>query len=311
MTMRWRRLGVVYRPDGSQPWARSHAMLPTPVLRGTDALRIYYSACDADGAGRPAWVDVDPADPTRVLRACRAPLLDLGRPGAFDDNGVVATSVVPLDERTWFMYYVGFELCRKVRYRLFTGLAVSEDGGDSFRRVQATPVLDRSPEEQQFRCGPHVVRAADRFRMWYVAGSEWTQVDGKAVPVYTMKYLESVDGIRWPDRGESALELADVDEHGFGRPWVVAAPQGGYELYYSIRRRSLAAYRLGYATSADGRAWRRRDAELGLDVAASGWDSEAIMYAAVVRAAGHTYCFYNGNGFGATGFGVALREGTR
>ena len=31
--MSWKRLGVVFVPDGTQPWARSHAALPTPVHR--------------------------------------------------------------------------------------------------------------------------------------------------------------------------------------------------------------------------------------------------------------------------------------
>ena len=79
-------------------------------------------------------------------------------------------------------------------------------------------------------------------------------------------------------------------------------------MHYSIRKRSVAAYRLGYADSEDGVHWTRRDAELGLDVSPSGWDSEAVMYSAEISVAGRTYLFYNGNDFGRTGFGVAVRE---
>jgi hypothetical protein len=209
------------------------------------------------------------------------------------------------------MYYVGFELCEKIRYRLFTGLAVSEDDGISYRRLQETPVLDRSPAEQFFRCGPHVLLENGVFRMWYIGGSEWTSVDGKSLPCYSMKYLESHDGMHWPACGASALELRGEDEHGFGRPWVLRAIQGGYELFYSIRRRSVKGYRLGYAASVDGRTWHRQDDAMGLDVSRSGWDSEAVMYGAVVRIGGRTYIFYNGNDFGRTGFGVAVLEDGR
>jgi len=80
-------------------------------------------------------------------------------------------------------------------------------------------------------------------------------------------------------------------------------------MFYSIRRRSLGAYRLGYAQSADGLAWDRRDASLGLDTSPSGWDSQATMYAAAVSAAGRTYVLYNGNDFGKQGFGAAVLEG--
>jgi predicted GH43/DUF377 family glycosyl hydrolase len=282
-------------------------MIPTPLHRDDGTLRIYFSACDAKGAGRPAWVDVDAADPTRLLGSAAEPLLDIGRPGTFDDNGAVVTSVVALDDQTHFLYYVGFELCHHIRYRLLTGLAISEDGGASFRRYRETPILERSPAELYFRCGPQVVRDGSQFRMWYIAGSDWTEVEDKQVPVYVIKHLTSTDGLNWPDEGKTLLVPMDPDEHGFGRPWVVRQPGGGYEMFYSVRRRSLAAYRLGFAISPDGLSWERRDASLGLDVSESGWDSEAVAYSSVIDCADRTYCFYNGNGFGSSGFGCAER----
>jgi hypothetical protein len=103
------------------------------------------------------------------------------------------------------------------------------------------------------------------------------------------------------------MEIEGLDEHGFGRPWVVSNADAGHELFYSIRRRSLGAYRLGYAQSTDGLRWQRRDDEMGLDVSPSGFDDKAIMYSAVIDLGGRTYCFYNGNDFGRDGFAVAVR----
>jgi hypothetical protein len=203
------------------------------------------------------------------------------------------------------MYYVGFEQCTKVRYRLFTGLAISEDGGNSFRKYKTTPILDRTPQELYFRCGPFVMKDGDVYRMWYIAGSNWTEVEGKSVPVYTLRYLESYDGLNWAESGAAQMEITDPDEHGFGRPWVVKRPDGIHELFYSIRRRSLGAYRLGYARSTDGVRWVRDDAALGLEVTPGAFDSDAIEYSALIEVDGRTYCFYNGNGFGRDGFAVA------
>jgi hypothetical protein len=306
--MRWRKLGVVFKPDASMSWAMSHAMTPTPVLIEDNVIRVYATFCDNSGVGRPAWVDVDADNPLKVLAVSPTVLMDVGRPGMFDDNGVLSCSVVKVDVKTFYMYYVGFELCTKIRYRLLSGLAISEDGGETFRRYQESPILERSSTEPYFRCGPFVLKENDCYRMWYVAGSEWLTLNEKLVPVYSMKYLESPDGLHWPDEGETCLEITGDDEHGFGRPWVVKHSDTDYELFYSIRRKSLGAYRLGYATSIDGRDWARRDREMGLDVSSAGWDSEAIMYSAVIEAHGKTYCFYNGNNFGETGFGVAVLE---
>ena len=147
-----------------------------------------------------------------------------------------------------------------------------------------------------------------KFRLWYVAGSEWIDLDGKSMPVYDIRYIESNDGIHWPDRGEVVISVTEPDEHGFGRPCIIPKVGGGYRMFYSVRRRSLRAYRLGYAESSDGSVWQRMDEKLNLDVTPGSFDSEAIMYAAPIEVDGQLYLFYNGNQFGRDGFAVALLE---
>lgn len=301
--MKWRKLGVVWNTSGEQWWSRTHAMGPTPLLFG-DTIRVFLTTLDDKGRGRPMYVDVAASDPSRVLRISDHPLMDVGEPGTFDDNGLMAVSVLQMPD-CLMMYYAGFELCTHIRYRIFTGLAVSRDGGESFQRVRRTPVLDRSSQELFFRCGPFAMLEGGIVKLWYVAGSEWTQVNGKDMPIYDLRYQESADGIHWADEGKLSMPITGADEHGFGRPWVVRSASGGYRMFYSIRRRSVAAYRLGYAESTDGIVWTRKDDEMGLDVSSGEFDSDAIMYSAVVSVAGKTYCFYNGNNFGETGFGVA------
>lgn len=306
--MRWRKLGIVHRPDGSRPWARTHAMVPTPVRLDERTIRVFVTFCDDAGIGRTGYVDVLASDPREVLGVSQQPLLDIGIPGTFDENGVLACSVVRVDDSCWNMYYVGFELGTKIRYRLLSGLAQSRDGGRSFERVRRTPVLERSDAELYFRGGPWALHEDGRFRLWYVAGSEWLDVDGKSMPMYDVRYAESADGVDWPARGEVQVPITQADEHGFGRPAVIAKPGGGYRMFYSVRRKSFRAYRLGYAESPDGRSWTRMDDHLNLDVTPGGHDSEAIMYAAPIEVDGRLYVFYNGNDFGRDGFAVAVLE---
>jgi hypothetical protein len=304
--MKWRKLGLVWGPDGSLPWARTHAMVPTPIaLPHLGIVRIFFSSCDDSGIARPGFVDVAPEDPTRVVHVRPQTLLDIGRPGTFDENGVLVTSVLRSPDGRLYMYYVGFELGTRIRYRLLSGLAISDDDGLTFVRHSPVPILERRPDELYFRGGPFVRLEDGRFRMWYVGGSRWLEIDGKAMPEYRILYLESVDGLEWQGGGRLVLDITDPDEHGFGRPWVASLPEGGYEMYYSVRRKSLRAYRMGYARSADGLHWSRLDAELGLDVTPGSFDSEAIMYAAPIAIDGRSYCYYNGNEFGRVGFAVA------
>lgn len=303
--MRWIKKGIVYCPDGSLPWARSHAMVPTPFRLSDEVIRVFVTFLDDEGVGRPGYVDVSSSDPRRVLGVSQRPLLETGIPGTFDENGVLACSVVRGAGGRVFLYYVGFELCVNIRYRLLTGLALSDDGGETFTRFSQAPVLERSSEELFFRCGPFCTYDSSLYRLWYVAGSRWTEGSGKSLPVYDIRYLESEDGYGWADAGEVQMEVTDPDEHGFGRPYVIQKSGSVHSMFYSVRRRSLQSYRLGYAESSDGRHWTRMDDQLNLDVTPGSFDSDSIMYAAPFRIGDKLYLFYNGNEFGRHGFALA------
>lgn len=304
--MRWLKRGRVYVPPGDVEWAQHYAFPPTPVPVADGILRLYMAFCDADTVGRIGYVDVKADSPGEIVAVSERPVLDIGDDGMFDENGVLPTCIVPVGDRL-YMYYVGYQLGYKVSYYQFQGLAISSDGGASFQRAQRVPVIDRSDAEPLNRTSAFVRRAGGTFQMWYVGGDAWTEVEGKPLPVYNMRYIESEDGIAWGDRGEICMDFDLEDEHAFGRPWVW---EDGEELamMYSVRTRS-EDYRLGFARSADnGRSWERHDDEVGIDVSESGWDSEMIAYSAVVQTGGRTYLFYNGNGRGRTGFGYAELE---
>jgi hypothetical protein len=261
---------------------------------------------DDNGVGRVGYVDIDAQDPKRVLRVSEKPCLDIGGRGCFDDNGVLPSCFVQ-DAGRLYMYYNGFQLGVKIRYTIFSGLAVSDDGGETFRRVSRAAVLDRSDEERTFRAAPFALKENTTWRIWYPAGSDWVRLDGKEVPVVKMVYAESDDGIHWPDKGEICIDFRDDDEHGIGRPWILK-DDGRYQMFYSIRIKSRPGYSgLGYADSTDGVHWTRKDGDLGLDLGSGeSFDSKMLRYGVPLRVEGRTLLFYNGNDFGKSGFGYAV-----
>lgn len=301
--MSWVKIGKIWEPDGSLWWARSHATCPTPLLLPDGNLRIYMQCRDATGIGRPGYIDVKANNPSQIIDIATEPCLDIGIPGTFDENGVFPTSVITLADGRVLMYYVGFELGEKIRYRMLTGAAISIDGGKKFTRVQSTPILERSDAELFFRCGTYVLPEKGQYHMWYAGGSGWTQINDKLMPCYDLRHATSADGLNWPDAGEIVFPVTH-EEHGFGRPWVINAANG-YQMFFSVRKRSSGQYRLAYAESTDGLHWNRLDEQLGLDVSPGEWDSEALMYSAVIQSGGQTWLFYNGNNFGEHGIGFA------
>ena len=302
--LKWLKQGLIYCPDGSMSWAKQYAFPPTPLLIDQDRLRIFVSFCDENTIGRVGYIDVNPDNPKEILAVSPRPVLDIGKPGRFDENGVLPTCVLPVGRRL-YMYYVGFQIGQRVRYYQFEGLAISDDGGNTFERVQEIPVIDRSDGEAVNRTSAFVMLEDGRFRMWYVGGSEWTTVNGKSLPIYNLRHVESEDGIRWPEHGEVCLDFKNEDEHALGRPWVFRE-EGIYKMFLSTRTRTNG-YRIGYAESDDGLEWTRLDHCVGIDVSGTGWDSEMIAYASIYKSESQTYMFYNGNDCGRSGFGYALK----
>lgn len=301
--MRWEKLGLVYAPDGGLWWARSHAYMPTPLVMNDGSIRIFLAFLDHDLVGRMGYVDVSGEDPKRILGVSRSPLLDVGEPGTFDEWGVTPMSIVRSGE-SLLMYYTGWQRTRSNRYTMLTGLALSRDDGRTFSRAQHVPVLDRSEQEQFFRTAMFVLHHSAGWSAWYAAGSRWIESDGKTLPTYDLRFLASRDGVHWPDSGEVCLEPSRPSELGFGRPFVYRK-DSGYEMLYSIRRLGLG-YRPGLARSSDGMKWVRCDEEAGIDISPAGWDSEMLCFGSIATTPAGRWLFYNGNGYGATGVGVAV-----
>jgi hypothetical protein len=307
--MSWTRRGLVWGPDGLSALAQHYAILPTPIFdERTRLITVYFASTDRDRYGRLFSVNVAPENPTKLVGSIRGPLLDLGELGTFDDCGVNPSSVVRCGNELR-LYYVGYQRSHRVPYLLLGGLAVRGEGEPTFRRLQRTPVFERTDLEPWIRSAPCVLKRSDGWHAWYVSASAWeTHEDGlfrgRAMPRYSLRHAVSTDGITWTAVSGELLDRQD-DEFGFGRPWVVEEA-GIFRMWFSVRRRSVS-YRVGYAESVDGLVWKRFSDEPQLEVAATGWDSEMICYAAVMTTDGLDFMFYNGNRNGESGFGVATR----
>jgi hypothetical protein len=219
------------------------------------------------------------------------------------------------DGRTW-MYYSGWNRRLTVPYHNATGLAVSDDGGRSFTRAYEGPVLDRTPEEPHLAVTPWILRdetpSGAQWQAWYISGLRWARVNDKFEPVYVIKHARSADGVHWQRANVQCVAQAHPLE-AFSHPTVLRSG-GRYHLWYCCRhsedyRDGSGAYRIGYAWSDDGERFERCDDRAGIVPSPGGWDSTMNCYPAVVSVDDRTYMFYNGNGFGRSGIGVAVLEG--
>ena len=308
--MAWIQKGVIFTPDDSKAWSRTHAQAPSAIDM-QDRIRVYYGTRDADNRSRTSFFDVDRNDPTQLLYRHDSPVLDLGKPGTFDEDGVIASQVLAVGDELW-MYYGGVSKGGSVPYRMSIGLAKSHDRGLSFSRLFEGPIVDRTPHEPYMTMAPNIIREQQSWTMWYGSGVKWTSVAGKFEPVYVTMVAYSDDGISWRRSGRPCIRQNYPDEANT-RPAVLKT-RNGYEMWFCYRqsqdyRDGKGAYRIGYATSADGRTWERLDEDMGLAPAGSGWNASTMAYPSIVVVEGRKIMFHNGDGFGKTGVGCAIWSG--
>jgi predicted GH43/DUF377 family glycosyl hydrolase len=301
--MKWQKRGRIYAPTGELWWAKCYAILPTVDVVDDRTLRIYFASLDEHRYGRIGYIDIDANNPLRVLEVALEPVLDIGELGSFDDCGVNPSSMVNLGGKK-YMYYIGWQRCERIPYMLFSGLAVNGRSGVHFTRFSRVPVLDRTPAEPFSRSAPCVLIDNDTYKMWYWSCEYWSHEDDWVHYNNVIRYAESRDGILWNSTGHLCIAPEGPEDYAVGRPWVIREGDS-YKMWYSIRSRARVTYRIGYAESAEGLNWVRRDNEVGIHPSESGWDSEMICYPCVVGVKGKRYMFYNGNQHGKSGFGCA------
>jgi len=302
----WIKKGLVFDTarHGVGNWMRHSALTPTPWRISDELIRVYAGFRDADGVSRIGYVDVHADDPAQIARIGAEPVLDIGRDGCFDDNGMILGDIVDTPDGL-HMFYVGFQRVAKAKFLAFTGLAISRDGGLRFERAQETPILDRAPGRSTIGAVHSVMRENGRWRLWYAVGDDWEMIDGRPFPRYHIRYAET-DDLRTLPREDHPCLLPRGNEYRIGRPRVYRHGDG-YVMYFT-RGNVTGEYFPGVAYSADGIRWERHDEALGVSLSPRGWDSRVICYPALIRHRDKLLMFYNGNDMGVDGFGVAERR---
>ena len=298
------RKQLIYCPTGDMEWAQTHAMNPTVDVLSENIIRVYFSSLDSSKVGRIGYVDLNAKNPSEVINISDKPILDIGLDGTFDDNGVVPSSIIT-HKGIKYLYYFGFQMVKKVRFLIYSGVAVSTDNGNTFKRHSDVPVLDRNKTDKYICSLPHVIQDNNVFKVWYSGVNEWTQVKGKTLPLGNIRFAESSDPTMFAASNIKKCLEPLKDEFSLSRAFVYKR-NDTYHMLFSRRMRETDKYKLGYAQSQEGIQWNRNDNYLKISDSTSKWDDQMICYTSLIQINGQHLLFYNGNGFGETGFGYAV-----
>jgi hypothetical protein len=299
--MKWIKQGLIFEPQPNLDWMRTHAAVPLADWIGEDRYRIYFSGRDQLNRSQTGFIEIDLNNPHRIVALSDEPVLKVGGLGTFDESGAMASWMVRWGDKK-YLYYIGWNLGVTVAFRNSIGVAISHDGGRTFVKYSDGPILDRTVHDPFFVASSCVLVEDGRWRMWYLSCVGWEMEGGRPRHRYHIKHAESDNGLEWKRTGVVCIDFKSGDEYAISRPCVMKE-NDIYKMWYSYRGRS---YRIGYAESRDGLKWERKDEEAGIAVSDSGWDSEMIEYPFVFDHKGERYMLYNGNGYGQTGFGLAV-----
>ena len=302
--MRWRKIGNIFTPNGDKDWAQTHASVPIADHITDDIFRIYFTSRDIRNRSHIGWFEIDIKEPTNILAEADKPILAPGKIGAFDMDGVMASSLICHNQEKR-LYYIGWNQSIGVPFHNSIGLAVQSEPNGIFERYSDGPVLDRNPADPYFVATPDVAVDGKCWHMWYLSGLNWLSGD-PPISTYNLRYANSCDGIDWKSNGTVAVDFAQPNEIAIARPSVVRNKER-WQMWFCFRGRNFN-YRLGYAESSDAMNWKRQDEDAGIAVSESGWDSEMICYPHVFDRGNQRFMLYNGNGFGRTGIGLAILD---
>ena len=273
-------------------------------------IRIYYADRDLSGKSFPAFFDLDIDNLDTIINTKRTSIIPWGPRGTFDDDGIMPACIISKNEN-FLMYYSGWNRRLTVPYHNTIGLAVSEDNGNSFKRMFDGPILDRSHFDPFMVVTPWILNS-DKWDMWYVSGISWLEIDGKLEPTYGIRHAQSTDGIFWIPEGKNVIPMRHAEE-AIARPTIISY-NNTYHMWYSYRnsrdfRDGNGSYKIGYSYSIDKINWTRADHLAGFFKSGNEWDEFMQCYPYIININGSYYLFYNGNSFGKTGIGLSIWEG--
>lgn len=300
----WTKKGLIFSPNKRYDWMYSHAQLPVFDYIEDDIYRVYFASRTKEQRSHVGFVEIDITNPTKILNISDKPVLTPGDIGFFDEHGVYPSSIVNHNGKK-YLYYIGWNQGnRQPLFYANIGLAISEDGGESFQKYSVAPILARSQFDPCLVTSPNVFIDDDVWKMTYVSGFRWEEIENKLKSYYHIKYAESKNGVDWLRNGDIAIDFKDETESNIARSSVLK-DGGVYKMWYSYISGGLP-YRMGYAESENGKVWIRKDDEAGISVSESGFDCNMTCYPNVIEHKNKKYMVYNGNNYGYDGFGLAI-----
>jgi hypothetical protein len=297
--MRWHKFGRIYKPGPKGPFILSHASNATAIHLKDDVFRVFYNGRDELNRSSVSYFDFD-MKLLKVTSDFSKCSLQFGHGNSYYSHGISLGSSFQ-EGKTTSLFFMGWQVPNDEHWRGEIGRIKLSSHLDR-AVVDEYPFLSFDDNYDKISLSyPFIIKQEGTYRMWYGSTHSWTSSNGEMI--HAIHYAESEDGKNWKRLGPAFKYEIGVAQ-AFSRP-VIHINSQGYHMWFSYRSGTGKTYRIGYAFSKDGFNWIPDYSSDQIDVSAEGWDSEMICYPFVVSFNQELFMFYNGNGYGKTGIGLA------
>lgn len=289
----WKKLGKIFSIKNYSNLLYSHSSYPT-LEKINNFIRVYFSSRDKKNTSRVFHFDFFKEN--KEIFFNKKLDLNVGKTGTYNCDGVAPRSIVLNKNNEKLMYLIGWNKCYSFPYQLSIGLSFFNKN----KWEDIGQILGRNKFDKIFVTSPFVIKDENKFKMWYCSCTEWK----KNNPKYLIKYTESKNGIDWEISDQICIDYTFASSIGW--PMVIKNKKNEYIMYFSHRKdynfikNKNNSYEIGKAISKNGVNWELTDLSV-LKKSKYGWDSKMICYSSIVD----NLMFYNGNGFGYSGIGLA------
>lgn len=203
----------------------------------------------------------------KIIYENKQPVLTSGSRGCFDDCGVMPSCIINNQ-----LFYTGWTTKQKTPYSHAIGLATFDDKKNKFIRINDGPILSVNENIPYLANSAFVINN----KMWFCNGTGW--IDNN--PTYQICLAELINDNWIVNKNFNPVGLKNEIN---SRPFV-----RNNNIYFSKK-------------SINNKYQIFKDNEKIIAPSDEGWDNEMVCYPYLFE----KYMFYNGNGYGKTGIGVA------
>ena len=234
------------------------------------------------------------------------PFYQPNRIGFFDSHGAMPNQVIKLKNQ-YYLTYNGWNALVD-HYLNSVGLIKLNlnRGKFSYEAALENPFLGRNFDNPSSAVVPWVYFYRNQFNVYYIGTDKWKKVNNKYQPLYYIKFAKGSNLYNLKTLNHKLL-IDIYDEEVYSRPTIISYKDKLIMAFCSRKirdfRDGINSYKIQFATAnRKNLIWKRKEYLFSPNL---DWCNKQTSYPFFLKKNDIFYMFFNGNGFGKSGFGVA------